>query len=121
MSRKFVDAIWIRSRMNLTDARHEAAARRRVEAAARTDAELRAFHLLLTHPGTAARLEAMLEDNRRIDAAEAAKVVVDVEIVPTDPAAPRGPVVDVALEPKTSSSSLVSLTICAISQKGGAQ
>lgn len=29
MGRKFVDAIWIRSRMNLSDARHEAALRTR--------------------------------------------------------------------------------------------
>jgi hypothetical protein len=92
MSRKLVDGIWIRQRMNLKDAR--------VQAAARTEAERRAFHLLLTHPGTAARLDAMLEDNRRIDAAATAAVVVDLEIVPPAPDAPRGPVVDVVLAPK---------------------
>lgn len=89
--KRLVDAIWIRQRMDAKDAR--------VNAAARTEAERRAFHLLLTHPGTAARLDAMLEDNRRIDAA-AAKVVVDLEIVPPSPDAPKGPVVDVVLEPK---------------------
>ncbi len=42
----------------------------RVNAAARTEAERLAFHLLLTHPGTAARLEALLADNLRVDAAQ---------------------------------------------------
>jgi hypothetical protein len=60
MGRRFVDAIWIRQRMNQKDAR--------VQAAARTQAERAAFHLLLTHPGTAARLDAALADNARIDA-----------------------------------------------------
>jgi hypothetical protein len=32
MGRRFVDAIWIQSRMNLSDARHEAEARRRAPA-----------------------------------------------------------------------------------------
>ena len=38
-----------------------------VQAAARTQAERAAFHLLLTHPATAARLDAMLEENRQLD------------------------------------------------------
>jgi len=71
----------------------------RVNAAARTELERIAFHLFLTHPGTSARLDAMLEDNRRIDEAAAAKVVVDVELVPLGTNCP-GPVVDVALVPK---------------------
>lgn len=90
--RRFVDGIWIQKRMDAKDAR--------VQAAARTQAERLAFHLLLTHPGTAARLDAMLEDNRRIDAAAARDVVVELEIVPPAPDAPKGPVVDVALVPK---------------------
>jgi hypothetical protein len=60
MSRRFVDAIWIRQRMDRKDAR--------VQAAARTQAERAAFHLLLTNPGTAARLDAALAENARIDA-----------------------------------------------------
>jgi len=88
---RLVDGRWIQSRMNLKDAR--------VQAAARTQAERLAFHLLLSHPATAARLDAMLADNLRIDAA-ATKVVVELEIVPPDPDAPTGPVVDVVLEPK---------------------
>ncbi len=54
------------------------------------------FHQLLTDPATAARLDAMLADNQRIDAA----VVVELEIVPPAPEAPRGPVIDVVLVPK---------------------
>jgi len=60
MGRRFVDAIWIRQRMAQKDAR--------VQAAARTQAARAAFHRLLTHPGTAARLDALLADNDRIDA-----------------------------------------------------
>jgi len=62
-----VDGRWIQHRMNLKDAR--------VQAAARTQAERLAFHLLLTHPETAARLDAMLEENRRLDAAATAPVI----------------------------------------------
>lgn len=69
----------------------------RVEAAERA-----AFHRLLVDPTTSARLDAMLADNARIDAAAAATVVVELEIVPPSPDAPRGPVVDVVLEPKQS-------------------
>ena len=36
-----------------------------INAAARTEGERLAFHLLLTHPETAARLDAILADNQR--------------------------------------------------------
>jgi hypothetical protein len=44
------------------------AADQRVATAARTSVERAAFHLLLTHPSTSARLDAMLEENRQLDA-----------------------------------------------------
>jgi len=56
-----------------------------------------AFHTLLVDPRTGPRLDAMLEDNRQIDRALA---VVELEIVPPSADAPKGPVVDVVLEPK---------------------
>ena len=96
---RLVDGRWIQQRMDQKDAR--------VNAAARTEAERLAFHLMLTHPGTAARLDAMLADNERIDAAQReadqglADVVpcIDLEIVPAGEGE-RGPVVDVVIVPK---------------------
>lgn len=91
MGRKFVPSSTLTARMDRKDAR--------IQAAARLTATRAAFHALLAHPDTGARLDAMLEDNARIDAALAAGVV-ELEIVPPAPGAPRGPVVDVILEPK---------------------
>lgn len=79
----------------------------RVNAAARTELERAAFHLFLTHPSTSARLDALLEENRRLDEAAAATVVVEVELVPVS--MDTAGVVDVALVPK-SSSTLATLT-----------
>jgi hypothetical protein len=69
--------------------------RARIQAEAR--ARRAAFHVLLTDPRTAGRLDAMLADNARVDAEQLADVVpcIDVVIVPVS----EGPVVDVALEP----------------------
>jgi hypothetical protein len=93
MRRRFVDAIWIRARMDRTDLRFQAAARRRattvpaflrpeavgyasveiIPAPVDVPAELPgpsslAFHRFLADPSTGPRLDAMLADNARIDA-----------------------------------------------------
>ena len=52
----------------------------RINAAARTEAERLAFHLLLAHPEATARLEAMLADNERIDASRVARALLRISV-----------------------------------------
>jgi hypothetical protein len=58
---------WDGNYLGCDEAAHRHGRVTHVQAAATTQAERAAFHLLLTHPATAARLDAMLADNARID------------------------------------------------------
>lgn len=103
MGRKFVDGIWIRSRMNLSDARHEAAQRRRLPAILQAEAvpfasvEIIRVPAVLCPwcPGFDPTALANKGASHRICARCQARLmpVVDVQLVPVS----DGPVVEVAL------------------------